>query len=231
MMKIIAFAKLGISYDADAMAREINELPSGWSPHFNVSSYSGKWEALSLRSVDGQVNTIIPHLSSSVTYYDTSLMDKCPSVKQLVSHLLCEVLSVRFMRLPAGSVIKEHTDPELSFEQGEVRLHFPLVTNEQVDFRVDKKRVVMPKGSAWYINANLPHSVSNAGASDRVHLVIDCCVNEWIHELFANSGKEYADLGKLRSQHLQVIESLRLHGTDTAMQLADKMEKELNENE
>jgi quercetin dioxygenase-like cupin family protein len=231
MMKIIAFAELGIVYDADAMAAEINQLSAGWSPHFNVNSYSGKWEALSLRSVDGHANTILPHLSSPVTYYDTPIMDMCPSIKQLVDRLLCEVLSVRLMRLPAGAVIKEHTDPELSFEQGEVRLHFPVVTNEEVDFRVEKKRVIMPKGSAWYINANLPHSVSNAGASDRVHLVIDCSVNEWVQGLFLQGRKEYADFDKLRQRHLQVIESLRIQDTDTARELADKMEKELYENE
>jgi hypothetical protein len=231
MEKIIAFAELDIRYNAGAIANDIHAISSSWSPHFNKRHYSGKWEILSLRSVDGKPETIIPHVTTTVTYYDTPLMDHCPAIKQLISGFSCDIMSVRLMNLPAGSIIKQHTDPELSFEQGEARFHFPVVTNDQVDFRVENKRVIMPMGSSWYINANLPHSVSNLGISDRIHLVVDCRVNQWVQQLFSVSQKYYADSIKIRQRYLQIIESLKLQGTDVAMQLAGKMEKELNENE
>ena len=88
------------------------------------------------------------------------------------------------MRLAPGSVIKEHRDHDLSFEQGMVRIHIPVVTNEGVDFRLNGLRCVMPAGSSWYLRLSDPHSVANRGADDRVHLVIDAGVNDWVAALF-----------------------------------------------
>jgi hypothetical protein len=38
----------------------------------------------------------------------------------------------------------------------------------------------MAPGSAWYLRLSDPHSVSNNGAADRVHLVIDALANDWL---------------------------------------------------
>jgi hypothetical protein len=50
------------------------------------------------------------------------------------------------------------------------------------------QRVVMNEGECWYNDFNLPHSVANHGTTDRVHLVIDCVLNDWLRALFAASG-------------------------------------------
>jgi hypothetical protein len=88
------------------------------------------------------------------------------------------------MRLTPGSVIKEHVDTDLSFEDGTVRLHVPVVTNDAVDFRLNGTRVVMEAGSCWYLRLSEPHSVANRGSEDRVHLVIDAEANDWIAGVF-----------------------------------------------
>ena len=36
----------------------------------------------------------------------------------------------------------------------------------------------MGEGECWYINFNLPHRIHNRGTTDRVHLVIDCVLND-----------------------------------------------------
>jgi hypothetical protein len=82
-----------------------------------------------------------------------------------------------------GSVIKEHRDHELGFDDGEVRLHIPVITNPQVEFMLNQVRVVMNEGECWYLNVNQPHRVANHGMVDRIHLVIDCVVNDWLREL------------------------------------------------
>jgi hypothetical protein len=46
----------------------------------------------------------------------------------------------------------------------------------------------MNEGTAWYLNVNHPHSVQNHGVTDRVHLVFDCVVNEWVHDLISRSA-------------------------------------------
>ena len=89
----------------------------------------------------------------------------------------CPLLAVRLMRLAPGSLIKEHRDHELSFEEGVVRIHIPVVTNDGVDFRLNGRRCTMPAGSSWYLRLSDPHSVANSGPADRVHMVIDAVVN------------------------------------------------------
>lgn len=41
----------------------------------------------------------------------------------------------------------------------------------------------MVEGQAWYIDFSLPHRVSNMGDEDRVHLVMDCGVDEWLETM------------------------------------------------
>ena len=92
------------------------------------------------------------------------------------------------MRLTPGSLIKEHHDNDLAFEQGMVRIHIPVLTNAGVDFRLNGSRVVMPAGSSWYLRLSDRHSVANRGFSDRVHLVIDAVVNDWVAALFERAA-------------------------------------------
>ena len=46
----------------------------------------------------------------------------------------------------------------------------------------------MPAGSSWYLRLSDPHSVANRGAADRVHLVIDAVVNDWVPALFERAA-------------------------------------------
>jgi hypothetical protein len=45
----------------------------------------------------------------------------------------------------------------------------------------------MAPGSAWYLRLSDPHRVANRGTSDRVHLVVDLAVNDWLTELLSRS--------------------------------------------
>lgn len=87
------------------------------------------------------------------------------------------------MRLAPGSVIKEHTDVGLGFEEGVARVHVPILTNPDVEFYLNGSRVVLTAGSCWYLRLSDPHRVANRGATDRVHLVVDLKVNGWLTEL------------------------------------------------
>ena len=92
------------------------------------------------------------------------------------------------MRLTPGSLIREHRDHDLSFEDGMVRIHVPVTTNDGVDFRLNGVRCVMPAGSVWYLRLSDPHSVANRGGTDRVHLVIDAAVNDWLGALLERAA-------------------------------------------
>ena len=46
----------------------------------------------------------------------------------------------------------------------------------------------MPAGSSWYLRLSDPYSVANRGLSDRVRLVIDAAVNDWVAALFERAA-------------------------------------------
>jgi aspartyl/asparaginyl beta-hydroxylase (cupin superfamily) len=78
----------------------------------------------------------------------------------------------------------QHRDYDLGIEDGHARVHVPIVTNPLVEFYLDEQLVEMREGEAWYLNLNLFHRVENKGSDDRVHLVIDCIVNDWLRAFF-----------------------------------------------
>jgi aspartyl/asparaginyl beta-hydroxylase (cupin superfamily) len=101
----------------------------------------------------------------------------------------CQLLAVRLLRLKAGSRIKEHTDLNLGYEDGEIRLHIPIHTNPGVEFYLSGRRIILAEGECWYVNTSLPHRVANTGERDRIHLVIDCVVNDWVRAIFADPAQ------------------------------------------
>ncbi len=104
-------------------------------------------------------------------------------MRELLTQFQCTLQSVRFLKLAAGSQIKEHRDYDLGFKEGQLRLHIPITTNPEVQFFLDAHRLDLKPGECWYLDLSLPHWVENRGATDRIHLVIDCELNEWLRNL------------------------------------------------
>jgi len=158
-------------------------------PHFNTRYYEGDWSAAALRSVGGRGRQIYPDPAAREPFADTPLVARCPHVGALLRRFACPLQSVRFLRLAAGSAIREHRDLNLGYEDGEIRLHIPVRTNAQVEFYLNGRRLALNEGECWYLNFNLPHRVVNGGATDRVHLVLDCVVNDWLRAHFGGASK------------------------------------------
>lgn len=184
---MISQLKLPFVFDINKMQNEISAFAAqDWIPHFNQGYYSGEWSAIPLRSVNGDKTRIFPDPTGKLELADTAHLENCVYLKEIIDSFLCEKREIRLLRLSAGSNIKEHSDFDLSYEDGEVRLHIPVFTNPEMEFLLDKKRVIMNEGECWYLNFNLKHSVANRGANDRIHLVIDCILNEWLDSYFTN---------------------------------------------
>ncbi|KIQ20920.1 aspartyl beta-hydroxylase [Flavobacterium sp. MEB061] len=179
--------KLPISFSIDKLQKELaiceNDL---WTPHFNTNRYEGNWTSVSLRSQSGLVNDITSFANTE--HKNTNLLDRCHYFKEIMDWFQCEKEAVRLLRLGPGSEIKEHVDNDTSYEDGFFRIHIPIITNEEVFFYVDKKRVPMKMGECWYANFQLPHSVKNKSAEPRIHLTLDCIRNDWSDKLFAEMG-------------------------------------------
>ena len=174
-------ARLPWSVDADALRADAGALaPEDWVPHFNTTYYEGDWSGVALRSVGGEAGRLYPNPSAGGEFADTPLLDRCPGVRALLAGLRCPLLAVRFLRLGPGSRIRDHRDLNLGFDDGEVRIHVPVTTDPAVEFLLDGKPVRMAAGEAWYLDLNLRHSVVNGGTEPRVHLVVDCVVDDWL---------------------------------------------------
>jgi hypothetical protein len=173
--------QLPISFDAGLLALDVASLTTtDWLPHFNTSYYEGDWSGVPLRSVGGRSDRLYPDPAASEPYADTEVLLRCPRIRGVLDVLRCELTSVRLLRLGPGARVREHRDYRLSHADGEVRLHVPVTTGPDADFILAGTPVHMAPGQCWYIDVTCPHQVTNAGWSERVHLVIDALVNDWL---------------------------------------------------
>jgi quercetin dioxygenase-like cupin family protein len=169
-------------------------------------------------------------LRDASLYADTPLLNECPYLKEVLNTFKCNLMAVRLLKLSAGTQIHEHKDADLCFEEGLVRFHIPVITDPDVEFFLDKERMILSEGDCWYMNFNLPHALHNKSNIDRIHLVIDAVSNEWVSDLFKaptimnkkeieGSKNIYDDATKK-----EIIFQLRAMGTAVANKLADEME-------
>src|ERR1051326_366465 len=182
--KMIASYRLPLDFDPQALKRDLDSIsPDEWVPHFNTDYFDGQWTGVSLRSVDGSVKRLYTAPNESQSFSDSPLLDRCPHVRAALNLIRCPLRSVRFLKLAAGSIIREHRDYDLGFAFGQIRLHIPVTTNSETLFFLDAHRIEMNAGECWYLDLSLPHWVENRGPTDRIHLVIDCELNDWLRNL------------------------------------------------
>jgi hypothetical protein len=175
--------RLPFDFDADALQHDLEALASvPWTAHFVRQNYSGDWSVLPLRGKAGATHPVMMIYSDPgcTDFADTPFLEACPYYREILGRLECPLQSVRLMRLTPGSIIKEHRDHDLAAETGNVRLHLPVTTNPLVEFMLNGTPVSMQPGELWYLRLADPHSVANRGTADRVHLVIDATMNDWL---------------------------------------------------
>jgi hypothetical protein len=175
--------RLPLPFDAAALRADLEAVPeAAWFPHFNTGIYDGDWSGVALRSVGG-TQSIYPDPAARQPFADTDALATCPNVRSALAQLACPLQAVRLLRLAPGAAIREHRDYKLGYDDGEVRLHIPIVTSDLAEFVLDGEPVSMAAGECWYLDLNRPHRAANHGFHDRVHLVIDCTVNAWLDHL------------------------------------------------
>ena len=229
MKRVIRVARLDLPVDVLAIRADLDGLPDHWSPHFQRVHHNGGWAVLPLRSVGGAMGAEPPFAlgDESVGHSATPLLEECPAVSRFLDSLGCPLLSARLLKLRPGAEIKPHRDIELASEYGEARLHVPIVTNPFVEFTVDDMRVPMEAGTCWYVNANLTHRVLNRGDGDRIHLVVDCVVDDWLRDRFAEAAAWYTEVRRPPDELRQMIASLREMDLPASPALIAELEEEL----
>ncbi len=191
MAAITTSLKFSFGFDVQKLVTDLEQIEqSTWVSHFNTGGYDGEWNVIPLYSMNGSMNNIYAYDPNNSVFLRTPLLGNCQYFQEVLAYFQCSLQSVRILKLKAGSRIKPHRDHDLGYDKHVFRLHVPIVTNESVEFLVDKKRIFMNAGECWYINAGYIHSVHNKSTEDRVHLVIDCKRNLWTDSLFFSHASE-----------------------------------------
>ncbi len=188
--------RLPINCNPLTLAAEVAALPaSAWTRHFVPGNYRGDWSVVPLRAPAGAVHPIMKITSppDCADWVETEFLAACPAIRYALAQLDCELDAARLMRLGPGSQILEHRDHDLSAEFGAARLHIPLTTSPDVEFRLNGTAAVMQPGEYWYLRLSDPHAVVNRGEAERIHLVVDVRMNDWLASVLcaAASGRPH----------------------------------------
>ena len=162
------------------------------------------WTAISLYGYGPKITDILKPgvLKSSVKIDEklqwTNLHEATPlnPVFKILENLPCKYERVRFMKLEAGKVIGKHSDKidkDLGFDDGQImRIHVPIRTNDDVVFSLyesPRAKVAyeynLKTGHYYYMDVTKPHAVRNMSEVDRIHLVVDCYVNDSLRTMVA----------------------------------------------
>ncbi len=183
--------RLPFKFDPQLLLTDLARvLPEEWVPHYNERDYGGEWTGVALRSSSGRSSDLIAKpANAGAGFGDTDVLARCPYLREVLAAFPCTLKAVRLLSLAPGSWIREHTDHELGFEHGEVRIHVPIQTGDSVEFYVCGERLRLDAGGCYYVNVDLPHRVNNRGVLPRVHLVIDAAVDDWVRVLFAERSR------------------------------------------
>jgi hypothetical protein len=183
--------KLPFQFDADQMLTEIKNIGMNDFIYYNV---------IQLRAPAHLVDPSLPFPPPADDYADGSWTDWLDTKDLKSSPYLMSVIDtfrahttvtlVRILRLATGNVVKEHTDPTLGLEieKSVVRLTIPILVNNKVDFFLNGTGVPMQSGECWYLRLTDPHSVVNAGTTDRINLTIDVIPNEWLRSIILEAN-------------------------------------------
>lgn len=103
----------------------------------------------------------------------------------------CKIKNLMFYAMLPGGDIPPHRDMVGNVGFGGLRLHVPIITNDKVNFVVAGKKVVMGVSELWALDTSYTHSVSNFGSENRIHLVMDVIVNDWVLSLLPPKNFKY----------------------------------------
>jgi len=185
--------RLTINFDPNRLRDDLARLTAAdWIDHFVTQNYDGDWSVIPLRGPATAEHPVMMIYSdpTCTEFADTPFLAECPYFREVIASFQCDIGAARLMKLTPGSTIKEHTDHDLDFNQGNVRLHIPVTTNPEVQFILNGSRVVMNAGECWYLRLSDPHGVTNDGPTDRVHLVLDTTVNDWLRKRLLDSDPQ-----------------------------------------
>ncbi len=168
----------------DALQREVLSDTIEWHEPYSEYASAGLQVAV-LLSPDGQ--------QENFSWKDcrdakaTPLLNRLPVLKQLLEDFGFDIMASRLLRLLPGTFLHEHRDYVYLEQVPRYRLHVPIVTNADAHIIIPGQRIHMSRGCLWKLNPKESiHSACNFGSEPRIHLMLDCYVNDKLEALVQN---------------------------------------------
>lgn len=115
----------------------------------------------------------------------TAIMEKMPITKKLFEELGLEYFAIRIAKAVPDAFLWEHRDYIELGEEEKLRLHIPLVTNADANIQFSECSVHMAAGNIWKLDPTVSHAIANKGDTDRIHLILDCYLNDKLKAMIA----------------------------------------------
>ncbi len=171
-------SKLSLNFDVERLQQETLAAIHGFPPYIYYT-------VIPLTMARGRTKAVVDYTDPDwTTWVESPILKESPYFLEVLDSLECRKTNVRLMRLEAGGIVKEHSDPQLNLDFGnQVRLHVPIFINDSVDFILNGTKVPLQPGDLWYMRLSDPHSVHNNGPTERIQLSIDVVVNDWVEKM------------------------------------------------
>lgn len=175
--------QLNLSFDPVRLQQDLEIAVNNFKSAPQIGAYhDGSWKGIALRSIDGDAGNTVAH--SSGICKDTPVLEQCPYFREILQGFKFQVGVARLLFLPPGKKIGEHTDKGHGWHMGLARLHIPIVTHPDVIMMIGGERCQWKPGEFWFGDFRQPHWLHNQSDITRVHLVIDCFVDDEFLTLF-----------------------------------------------
>jgi Aspartyl/Asparaginyl beta-hydroxylase len=177
--------------DTDLIAAETKKIIAEFNLVAHGRYHDGGWSAIGLISHEGNPDQL---KSLPGNYVKTPVLAPAPYLESVIDSFQCEKQRVRLMALQPGKNIYWHYDFHESIDtEFNARLHIPIITNPGVQVQICHEDQVWRPGELWYADFSFPHRLCNRGQAERIHLVLDLKVNDYVTSLFPTSFLKQKD--------------------------------------
>lgn len=168
--------KFNYQFDENLLLSEFNKCREIISPKTQFDVYhNGGWSGICLHSLDGDANN---DMGGEGNYDYTHLIEHTPYIKSILDEMPGIKQRVRILIKKPGTNIYWHTDENETLDKGLLRLHIPIITNDNYEFQLSHIRCDWKPGELWYGDFSFPHRLRNQDSKDiNAHLVIDIKIN------------------------------------------------------
>jgi hypothetical protein len=171
--------------DGDLLVTEVKNVVRQFNLVTHGKYHDGGWSAIGLISHEGNPDQL---KSLPGRYAKTPVLALAPYLESVIDGFQCEKQRVGLMALQPGANIYWHYDFHESIDtEFNARLHVPIITNPGVQVQICHEDQVWRPGELWYADFSFPHRLRNRGEDERIHLVLDLKVNDYVTSLFPQS--------------------------------------------